>query len=217
MVASVSALVVVDMQNYYLRDDSPYHRYFSTLQPGCLDYITDRCGSTVVPNISRLLSLYREHAMPVLFLRLCGRDPERADLHRFFRELYQRAKLSGFDNVYPLAGDHFADIIGELRPQEGETIIDKTTFSPFTSTGIEGELKKMDVGTLVFTGLATSQCVETTARDASDRGFRVVHVEDAQADYDEISHTSSLYSSQGVCGGIIVTTEEFMLDGPPAG
>jgi nicotinamidase-related amidase len=75
----------------------------------------------------------------------------------------------------------------------------------------------MDVGTLVFTGLATSQCVETTARDASDRGFRVVHVEDAQADYDEISHTSSLYSSQGVCGGIIVTTEEFMLDGPPAG
>jgi nicotinamidase-related amidase len=62
----------------------------------------------------------------------------------------------------------------------------------------------------VFTGLSTSQCVETTARDASERGYHIVHIEDAQADYDELSHASSLYSSQGVCGGFIMTAEEYI-------
>lgn len=215
MNTTFSALIVIDMQNYYLKCDSPYHRYFAALQPGCLDYIIDRCAATVIPNIRRLITLYREQSMPVLFIRLCGTDPDRADLHRFFRDLYQNARLAGFDNVYPLESDPRADVIDEIRPLPSETIINKTTFSPFTATDIEEVLRRKGVRTLVFTGLATSQCVETTARDASDRGFSVVHVEDAQADYDEISHTSSLYSSQGVCGGDIVTTEEFILDCAP--
>ena len=215
MKTPASALIVVDMQNYYLRSDSPYRRYFTALQPGCLDYIAGRCESTVIPNIRRLISLFREQSLPVLFLRLCGSDPDRADLHRFFRDLYHKAKLAGHDNIYPLAGDPLADVIDELSPLTSETVIDKTTFSPFTATGIEGVLRNMGVETLFFTGLATSQCVETTARDASDRGFQVIHVEDAQADYDEMSHTSSLYSSQGVCGGDIVTTEECCAGGEP--
>lgn len=209
---AVSALIVVDMQNYYLKRDSTYQRYFNDIQPGCLDYILNRCESTVIPNIRRLLSLFREQSSPVIFLRLCGTDPDRADLHRFFRDLHHKAKLGGYDDMYPLESDPFADIVDELCPLVSETIISKTTFSPFTSTGIEAMLGKSGIRTLVFTGLATSQCVETTARDASDRGFGVVHVEDAQADYDEISHTSSLYSSQGVCGGNIVTTDEFILE-----
>jgi biuret amidohydrolase len=212
---SVSALIIVDMQNYYLKTDSPYHRYFTDIQPGCLDYIRERCETVVVPNIRRLIDRCRDMSIPVLFLRLCGKDPDRADLHRFFKELYQKAKLAGYDNVYPLENDPYADMIEELRPLASETVINKTTFSPFTSTDIDAMLKRMGVDTLIFTGLSTSQCVETTARDASDRGYRVVHIEDAQADYDEISHTSSLYSSQGVCGGIIATTEEFIMCGMP--
>jgi len=58
-----------------------------------------------------------------------------------------------------------------------------------------------------MTGLATSQCVETTARDASEKGYIVVHVENAQADYSLESHDASLYSSRGVCGGHIVDAE----------
>ena len=64
--------------------------------------------------------------------------------------------------------------------------------------------------------MSTSQCVETTARDASDRGYHVIHIEDAQADYDEVSHTHSLCSSQGVCGGYIVNTEDVIRRGIPA-
>jgi len=204
------ALIVVDMQNYYLKRDSPYHYYFNTIQPGCLDYICGRCETIVIPNIRRLIDGFRKESLPVIFLRLCGTDPDRADLHRFFRDTYLKSRRAGFDNVYPLESDPCADIIDELKPLPSETLVNKTTFSPFTGTNFDGILRNFGVSMLVFTGLSTSQCVETTARDASDRGYRVVLIEDAQADYDELSHTSSLMSSQGVCGGLIATTEDFI-------
>lgn len=210
------ALIVVDMQNYYLRQDSSYYQYFNTLQPGCLDYILTRCETVVIPNIRRLAETFRKKSLAVVYLRLCGIDPERKDLHHFFRETYIKGKRAGFDNVYPLESDPFADVFGEIRPLPGETVINKTTFSPFTGTRIDAVLREQEISTLVFTGLSTSQCVETTARDASDRGYHIIHIEDAQADYDEMSHTSSLYSSQGVCGGYITSTGDYLQAGTPS-
>jgi nicotinamidase-related amidase len=198
------------MQNFYLKRDSPYHTYFNTIQPGCLDYICTRCETIVIPNIQRLIESFRKQSLPVIFLRLCGKDPERTDLHRFFRDTYLKSKRAGFDNVYPLENDSYADIVDEIKPLPSETIVSKTTFSPFTGTDFDNVLRTAGVSILVVTGLATSQCVETTARDASDRGFHIVLIEDAQADYDELSHTSSLVSSQGVCGGLIAKTEDFI-------
>jgi nicotinamidase-related amidase len=72
---------------------------------------------------------------------------------------------------------------------------------------LERELRARGVGAVVMTGLATSQCVDTTARDASERGFIVVHVEDGQADYSVDDHDASLFASRGVCGGHVVESE----------
>lgn len=213
---AATALIVVDMQNYYLRRESSYYRYFNTLQPGCLDYIFRRCETMVIPNIRSLAEAFRERSMPVVYLRLCGSDPDRKDLHHFFRETYLKGKRAGFDNVYPLESDPFADVIDEVRPLPADTVIGKTTFSPFTGTRIDAMLRERGISTLAFTGLATSQCVETTARDASDRNYHIIHIEDAQADYDEMSHTSSLYSSQGVCGGYITNTGDYIEAGMPS-
>jgi nicotinamidase-related amidase len=206
----VAALIIVDMQNYYLRRDSSYWRYFNSLQPGCLDYLIRRCETVVIPSIRLLLGHFRKRGLPVIFLRLCGRDPDRNDLHPFFRETYRKGKRAGFDDVYPLADDPWAGIINEVGPQHSEHIVDKTTFSPFTRAGFDELLKKSGVSSLVMTGLSTSQCVESTARDASDRGYVIVQMEDAQADYDETSHGSSLYSSQGVCGGLITSSRDYI-------
>ncbi|MBN2159759.1 MAG: cysteine hydrolase [Spirochaetes bacterium] len=207
---ATSALIVVDMQNYYIKRDSQYYRYFNALQPGCLDYIINRCETAVIPNIQRLQRHFRSRSLPILYLRLCGRADDRSDLHRFFWETNRNAERAGFDGVYPLEQDPPADIIEEIKPLPSEAVINKTTFSPFTGTDFERVLRDLCVASLVFTGLSTSQCVETTARDASDRGFHVIHIEDAQADYDELHHTSSLFCSQAVCGGYIMTTEEYI-------
>jgi nicotinamidase-related amidase len=154
--------------------------------------------------------LFRERGWPVVFLKLCAKDPERKDMHPFFYRLYQVGKKKGWDNIYPLKNDPMCQVVEPVKPEKGEMIFIKTTFSAFTSTPFHAWLVGKGIDRLLFTGLATSQCVETTARDASDRGFEVVLVEDAQADYEETVHNASLYSSQGVCGGIIRTAEQIL-------
>lgn len=201
------ALVIVDMQNYYLKDDSVYSEYYDSLYPGSLAYIRERSYGVTIPNIKKIKNAFRKLKLPVIYLRLCGSNPERNDLHRFFKKTYEDALLKGFDGVYPVESNHEADVIDELKPEQGDIIINKTTFSPFSSSGIDSILKSMNISTLVLTGLATSQCVETTARDASDRGYEVLQIDDAQADYDETVHEASLFSSRGVCGGMIFSTK----------
>ncbi len=209
MIESSIVLVVVDMQNYYIKKDSSFWRYFDSIQPGCMDYINGRCRTIVIPNIQQLSHSFRARNLPVIYLRLCGRKADRSDLHPFFRETWKQALAGGFADVYPLCDDPMSAVVDDLAPHHGDYVFEKTTFSAFTSTSLHDHLQSIGAKILVFTGLATSQCVETTARDASDRGYEVIQIEDAQADYDEVTHNASLYSSQGVCGGKIVNTEEF--------
>lgn len=202
------ALIVVDVQNYYLLPESDFQRFHASLHPDSLDYIGERCRATVLPNIARLLDEFRAKGLPVFFLRLCGVAADRSDLHPFFREAWSAGVAAGFPDVYPLAGSHMADVVTAIQPAPGEVIFDKTTFSAFTAGDFADHLHAAAARTLVFAGLATSQCVDTTARDASDRGFAVLHVPDAQADYSEEMHHAALYSSQGVCGGAFLNTTE---------
>lgn len=206
------ALLVVDMQRYYLQPDSDFHRYCEARRPGCMAYISRRSHSVVIPNIARLLEAFRSTGAPVIFLKLCSRDAERRDLHRFFHETWSAARPHGFRNVYPLHDQAMAGVVDALAPVEraGEAVVEKRTFSGFTESALHDRLQDLGITTLVVSGLATSQCVETTARDASERGYEIVHIEDAQADYDEQMHYASLYASQAVCGGDVRSTLEFL-------
>ncbi|MCU0848114.1 MAG: cysteine hydrolase [Spirochaetes bacterium] len=205
-----TALIIVDMQRYYLERESDYQIYFNAINPGCLDYITGHCRDTVIPNISMLISRFRKTGMPVVYLRLCGNREDRSDLHRFFRDTWERGVEAGLANVYPLESDPMSMVHDGISPGPDDIVIKKTTYSAFNSSDIKRTLDDAGIRVLVFTGLATSQCVETTARDSSDNGFDVIHISDAQADYTELSHNTSLYSSRGVCGGVIMTTDEFL-------
>jgi len=204
------ALIIVDMQKYYLSNESSYFRYFNYCQPGCLDYIICRCRNTVIPNIVTLIDVFKSRSQPIIYLRLCGNDPERKDLHHFFRDTFLEGQKKGYDNIYPLETDPMSGIIDSLKPSDSNIIINKTTFSPFTSSNIHDILKEKRIRSLVFSGLATSQCVDTSSRDASDHGYEIIHIDDAEADYDEYSHNSSLFSSQGVCGGKIYHTSTYI-------
>ena len=196
----------MDVQRYYAEAGSSFRRYSETRWPGGLDYIDRRMGSVVVPAIRILRDAFDAAGWPTVYLRLCGNGADRGDLHRFFRRFNEEAARAGFPDAYPLASDTWADVVPGLAPRPGDTTVDKTGFSGFGNPALDGELRRLGVRTLVMTGLATSQCVDTTARDASERGFVVIHVADAQADYDEDTHASALYASRGVCGGHVVST-----------
>lgn len=206
------ALLIVDLQRYYLDSSASFYAWTENRAPGALARIRDRVRSTVLPSLTRLTALFRGRNWPVAYLRLCGTAADRSDLHRHFRRAHERAAAEGFPDLYPLAGDPLAAVVPEVAPEPGDAVFEKTTFSGFASGGLAAWLKDLNVQVLVFTGLATSQCVDTTARDASDLGYGIIHIEDAQADYGPEEHCASLYASQGVCGGTILTSEEFCAD-----
>lgn len=213
---SAPVLIVVDLQRYYLDPEANFRRHPESRNPAAFDYIGKRCCEIVIPNVTTLLNHFRANQWPVIFLRLCGQNPDRSDLHYTFKSANEEAESEGFPGIYPLADEPLADVVPEAAPLPGEIVLDKVTFSGFTSSDIEDVLFELKAEDLVFCGLATSQCVDTTARDACDRGFRVIHVEDAQADYSEMSHQTALYASQGVCGGNVYSTEEVVAAETPS-
>jgi nicotinamidase-related amidase len=83
-------------------------------------------------------------------------------------------------------------VIDELAPRNDELVIDKNASSPFNGTGIDQLLRNLQLDTLVVTGMATDMCVETTVRDAADRGYNVIVVEDAVATFFEEHHIAAL-------------------------
>jgi biuret amidohydrolase len=80
----------------------------------------------------------------------------------------------------------------ELEPLPAETVIQKRTMGAFNSSNIDQYLRDFGVRNLVITGISTNACVETTARDAADRGWGCVIVADGMADYDPEAHEAAL-------------------------
>lgn len=163
-----SALLVIDMQYSCASPDEGLLRFRreNGFTNG-LDYVTDRL-KLAVPNIRRLQEAFRVRGFEVIFariraLRSDGRDRSRAHKERL--------------NSAP-PGTRSAEILEELRPLEGEMVFNKTTASVFNSTTIDYVLRNMGIENLVVVGMLTSGCVESSVRDASDLGYRVMAVED---------------------------------------
>jgi len=99
-------------------------------------------------------------------------------------------------------------ILEEVAPRGDELVFSKTSSSVFSTTDIERVLWNLGIRHLVFTGLVTEGCVELSARDASDRGFRVTLVEDACCSSTREAHADAIQRMTD--GGFIVSasTEE---------
>ena len=99
-------------------------------------------------------------------------------------------------------------ILEDLTPVEGETVFRKRSFGAFNSTNFENLLREMDIETLLVTGCVTNYCVETTVRDAADRGFAVAMVDEAIAGFSQESHDATLASLRSGFAAIIPTVDD---------
>ncbi|MBI4333333.1 MAG: cysteine hydrolase [Chloroflexi bacterium] len=183
-----TALVVVDMQYASASRADGMGKAAAGLSPaeaGALAYRFDRLERVVVPAIQKLLRFFREHRLRVVYLTNGSEMPDYWDClpHR----------RAGYEARNNKKGAREHEILDEIRPLGNECVINKTTTSPFNSTNIDMILARiMGIRYLLFTGVSTNLCVENTARDAYDLGYRCVMVEDGCATTEERFHHAAL-------------------------
>ena len=202
-----SALLVIDMQNYGCNPTVGLGPMLTERHPRTAAYYLPRLTETVIPNVTRLVSAFRDAGREVVFTR-------HGPLLEDGRDMIERRRRRDVDAIAATdvpalwhRGTFEHELIEQLQPLPGELVVDKNTSSAFNSTGIEWLLRNMGIETLVVVGMATDMCVETTARDAADRGFDVVIVEDATATFFEHHHRAALSGFARVFGQVWRTDE----------
>jgi isochorismate hydrolase len=98
-----------------------------------------------------------------------------------------------------------------LEPRPDELVVNKTTYGTFNSTGLDHALRSLGITSLVVGGVVTNVCVETTARDAADRGYDVVVLDDGSAAFSPEIHEATLLSFQGPFGRVRTSDEVLAL------
>ena len=203
-----AALLVVDVQHF---SAFPGQGEWSHLDPERIPqdliYYFDRIRTQVLPNIALLQGAFRRARAEVMYTVIeC--------LTRDGRDRSLDYKISGF--LVP-KGSPEAKVPDQIRPEEDEIILPKSSSSVFNSTNIDTILRNLEVDYLVIAGLITDQCVESSVRDACDRGFLVTLITDACATQTPERHEASLRALTGYCRQMTTAEMVAELDGLTTG
>ncbi|HWM48296.1 MAG TPA: cysteine hydrolase [Xanthobacteraceae bacterium] len=169
------ALIVIDMQRDFI-------------EPGgfgeSLGNDVSRLAA-IVPATRRLIDGFRAAGLPVIHTKECHR-PDLSDCPPAKRERGSPARRIG--DPGPMGrllvdGEPGTDFVDALEPLAGETVIAKPGKGAFYATDLDAVLRRQGVRQLVFAGVTTEVCVQTTMREANDRGYDCLIAEDATESY----------------------------------
>lgn len=199
---ATTALIVIDMQRDFI-------------EPGGFgESLGNDVGllQAIVPAAARLIAACRRAAVPVIHTRECHR-PDLSDLPPAKRDRGNPALRIGDQGPMGrilIAGEPGADIIPALYPAPGEIVIDKPGKGAFYATTLTDDLSRLGTKSLIFAGVTTEVCVQTTMREANDRGFRCLLAEDATESYFPAfkAATLSMIRAQGAIVGWTATVAQ---------
>jgi nicotinamidase-related amidase len=187
-----SALVVVDMQHYFVESQSPLLTLVEHVNPGAVTPYVQRVAVTVVPAIQKLLHAFRSGEQPVFYTQFGSRTADGSDLPLWARRINELGLATIGKLVYPEFDDESAAIIPALSPEKGEVVLRKTTAGTLSSTDLDAQLSELGLDKAIVCGVNTDVCVGQTARELSDRGYDVVMVEDGCATLAPDAHQTTL-------------------------
>ena len=194
-----SALVIIDMQYATGHPDGALAQKMKAEGNNVTDWRFKRIETLVIPNNQRLIKVMRAAGGKVIYVTIGAALADCSDA-----PLHMRAFFQSLGNY---KGQHAHQIIDELAPQPGDAIVRKTSMGAFASTGLDHLLRTLDREHLFMTGVSTNMCVETTAREAADRGYDVTLVEDACATTHKELHESTLHNFGRFFGTVSLTED----------
>ena len=176
------ALLVIDMQNGFVSKGGSYDK----LGMDTSNY------KAAVPKMRELINLCRDVGTPIFYTE-ATRESSGIDLLTKVHWILPKSREERIRKV-PICvrGTWDAQTIDELRPTYADHVVIKRRDSAFQDTEINVWLKALDINTLVFAGVDTSICVETSLRDGFNQGYDVILISDATASGNKEGYNTTL-------------------------
>ena len=174
---SSPALVVVDMCRGFIDTSSP---------------LGFECKELIQANII-LVDRFREMNLPIIFTTTIYRDASEASVFR--------SKIPALNILKP--GSEETSFLRELSPSSNELLVEKKFASAFFQTNLADELYKMNVDSIVVSGVTTSGCVRATALDSLQNNFLTTVAEDCVGDRNQNAHRANLFDLQAKYADVI--------------
>lgn len=195
-----TALIVVDMQNAFCK------------KGGMMDYygkLDESMANRVISVCRRVIAISREADIPIIYLRMTyGLDVDAnlgPDSPFFWKEKGLKAEEQNPELKEKILhpGTWGREVIDELKPENSDIVVDKSRFSGFINTNLDSILKSNTTKYLVFIGLFTNICVESTLRDAFHREYFAILIRDAcGAIGTEQNHDATIWNVQNAFGWV---------------
>ena len=195
-----TALMVIDMQNDFCSvggwGDRKGFDISQTRKP--------------IQPIQKLLAALRQTPVTIIHTRE-GHRPDLSDCppHKLARSQHQNAPIGSEGAMGRLLtrGSKSHDFVDELQPMPGEIILDKPGKGSFVATDLDLILRQRGIRQLLFTGVTTECCVQTTLRTANDLGYECVLLEDCCASFVPDFHRVTVEMTQIIFGWVTNSTE----------
>jgi ureidoacrylate peracid hydrolase len=181
-----TAVMVIDMQNDFCAEQGYVERVVGKDVSAC---------RAVVPAIMDLVAAARERRIPVLWIK-ANYDPDRLPEGMLTKQREKSAEICCG------TGSWGHDFYG-VTAATGEPVIEKSCYSAFVGTDVEKQLRQRGIRTLVFAGVQTNVCVDSSLRDAVCRGFYAVLASDCVASHTPPLHEATLNNVRFLFGDVI--------------
>ncbi|MBN1667303.1 MAG: isochorismatase family protein [Anaerolineales bacterium] len=175
---SQAALLVLDLQRYFLEPDS--HAYIPS-------------AAAILPGIQRLMVAFRQLERPVICSRHTNTRENAGNMARWWQDLIDPR-------------DPLSNLTPELQ-LDGTRLLEKHQYDAFLDTGLADELRSLGCSQVLVCGVMTHLCCESTARGAFMRGFEVFFCIDGTATYNAEFHRASLLNLAHGCASLVQVKE----------